>query len=49
VGLGKEYLYQAGRPGLSNLGHDERIFVVEGREIFSPQDKLDLVRFLQTL
>jgi hypothetical protein len=34
---------------LSNLGHDARIFVVEGREIFSPADKRDLVRFLQTL
>jgi mono/diheme cytochrome c family protein len=48
-GLGQEYLYRSNRPGLSNSGHDARIFIVEGREIFTPDEKRDLVRFLQTL
>lgn len=47
--LGNEYLYRAGAPGLSNLGHDERILVENGREVFTAQDKHDLIQFLQTL
>lgn len=49
AGLGEQYFFKSDRPGLSNAGHDVRIFVIDGREIFSPADKRDLVRFLQTL
>ena len=36
-------------PGLSNMGHDEGIFMDGGKERFDPAQKTDLVRFLQTL
>lgn len=35
--------------GLSNAGHDEGIFLKDGQELLSPQDKRDLIRFMQTL
>lgn len=37
------------RPGLSNRGHDEGIFLDQGAEIFTAQDKSDLIQFLKTL
>lgn len=37
------------RPGLSNRGHDEGIFLDRGVEIFSARDKSDLIQFLKTL
>ncbi len=36
-------------PGLSNAGHDEGIFLSGGKESFTPDQKRDLVRFLQSL
>lgn len=36
-------------PGLSNQGHDEGIFLENGKELLTPQDKKDLIVFLQTL
>ncbi|MEO0812012.1 MAG: hypothetical protein AAFY60_04050, partial [Myxococcota bacterium] len=36
-------------PGLGNSGHDERIFLKDGEEVFSPAEKRELIRFLQTL
>ncbi|MEM6731080.1 MAG: hypothetical protein AAF658_05965 [Myxococcota bacterium] len=36
-------------PGLDNRGHDEGIFLRDGEELFSPAEKADLIRFLQTL
>lgn len=44
-----ELKYDTRKRGMANSGHDERIFVVEGKEIFSSSDKKDLIHFLQTL
>jgi hypothetical protein len=44
-----EYFYDSRKTGLSNRGHDEKIFVKEGREIFSEEEKRDLIEFLKTL
>lgn len=44
-----EYFYDSSRQGLSNAGHDEGIFIKNGQEILSAQDKKDLISFLQTL
>jgi hypothetical protein len=41
--------YDTRRDGLHNTGHDERIFLKDGKEIFSPEEKLALIQFLQTL
>jgi hypothetical protein len=41
--------YDPSRDGLSNSGHDEGIFLENGRELLSPEDKGDLIQFLQTL
>jgi mono/diheme cytochrome c family protein len=43
------WLYDTRREGLSNRGHDEGIFLRNGQEIFSPEDKMALIAFLQTL
>lgn len=37
------------KKGMSNMGHDESIFLVDGQEILSAADKKDLIHFLQTL
>ena len=44
-----EHLYDTKRVGMSNRGHDEGIFLKNGKEIFSPEEKLSIIRFLQTL
>ncbi len=44
-----EALYDTTLPGLSNLGHDEGIFLQDGVELLSEADKRDLIAFLQTL
>jgi len=44
-----EYLYDTRRAGMRNTGHDERIFIKDGKEILSSEDKKDLIQFLQTL
>jgi mono/diheme cytochrome c family protein len=41
--------FNAKKKGLSNLGHDEGIFLKNGKEIFTLDQKFDLVQFLQTL
>lgn len=41
--------YDSSRPGLGRLGHDEGIILKDGRELLSPDEKKDLVRYLQTL
>lgn len=48
-GVPREYEFDTRRPGSSNRGHDRGIFIKDGVEIFSPADKRDLIRFLQTL
>lgn len=42
-------IFDTARPGLSRLGHDEGIIVRNGHELLSPEEKQDLIRFLQTL
>lgn len=37
------------KEGLHNTGHDIKIFIKDGVEILSSQDKTDIIRFLQTL
>ncbi|MET0340767.1 MAG: hypothetical protein ABW252_07180 [Polyangiales bacterium] len=35
--------------GLGNQGHDEGVFLENGKELFTPEQKRDIVEFLQTL
>jgi cytochrome c553 len=44
-----ETLFHTERAGMSRFGHDEGIFLKNGREILSEREKRDLIRFLQTL
>lgn len=43
------FLYDTRKEGLSNAGHDEKIFIKDGKEIFSPEQKSELIEFLKTL
>lgn len=43
------YFYDTRRVGMSNRGHDEGIFLENGKEILTAEDKKALIRFLQTL
>lgn len=45
----REYLYDSRKPGLSNQGHDEGIFLKDGKLVFTSTDRTDLIQFLQTL
>lgn len=45
----KQHLYDTRKEGLSNKGHDDKIFIKDGKEIFTQADKLDLIEFLKTL
>jgi hypothetical protein len=45
----REYLFDARKEGLSNRGHDERIFVKDGVEVYGPKEKRELIEFLKTL
>lgn len=44
-----QYAYDTRIRGMGNGGHDVGIFIKNGQEILSPQDKRDLIHFLQTL
>jgi len=44
-----EGLFDSKVSGLGNQGHDEGVFLKEGVEMFTPAQKSDLIRFLQTL
>ncbi len=44
-----ELKFDTRKKGLSNAGHDEGIFLRNGQEILSSQDKRDLIQFLKTL
>jgi hypothetical protein len=44
-----EALFDSTRKGLSNAGHDEGVFLKDGVEMFTPDQKRDIIRFLQTL
>ena len=41
--------FDSRRPGLSNRGHDEGIFLRDGEEIYSAVEKMAIIQFLQTL
>lgn len=43
------FLFDTSRPGLSNTGHGEGIILKEGKELLTPTEKRELIRFLQTL
>lgn len=45
----QDYFYDTSREGLHNTGHDERIFLKDGVEIYSMDEKLELIEFLKTL
>jgi hypothetical protein len=44
-----ESLYDTTRSGMSNLGHDEGVFLKDGVELFTDEQKRDIIKFLQTL
>jgi mono/diheme cytochrome c family protein len=43
------YFYDTKKEGLSNSGHDEKIFIKDGKEIYSDEEKTELIEFLKTL
>lgn len=45
----KSFFYDTNKEGLSNSGHDEKIFIKDGREIYSYEEKRELIEFLKTL
>lgn len=45
----EEGRFDTRRPGLSNRGHDEGIFLKNGCELLTPDEKLDLIEYLKTL
>lgn len=45
----RAYFYDTRQKGMGNRGHDVGIFIKDGQEILSTQDKRDLIQFLQTL
>lgn len=45
----KARAFDSRRDGLGRLGHDEGIFVRDGKELLSAKEKRDLIRYLQTL
>jgi hypothetical protein len=44
-----EYYYNSRKEGMSRLGHDEGIFLQNGKELFTSQEKRQIIQFLQTL
>ena len=42
-------LFDTRKAGMSNRGHDEGIFLEDGRELLSVPQKADLIQYLQTL
>jgi len=45
----REYFYDTKKEGLSNKGHDEGIFLKNGKEIYSAEQKKEIIEFLKTL
>lgn len=45
----KEYWFDTTREGMKNMGHDEGVFLTDGQERMTPQQKRELVEFLKTL
>lgn len=44
-----KHFYDTRQLGMGNQGHDEGIFLTNGKELFSQQQKRALIQFLQTL
>lgn len=44
-----EHLYDTRQPGMGNMGHDEDIFLENGQELLSLEQKKALIQFLKTL
>jgi mono/diheme cytochrome c family protein len=44
-----EHVFDTRKPGLGNGGHDEGIFLREGREVLTPTQKRAIIEFLKTL
>lgn len=44
-----ESYFDSSKPGLSNHGHDEGIFLNNGKELYSHSEKTDIIEFLKTL
>ncbi len=44
-----DYLYDTKKQGLTNTGHDIGIIIKDGKEIFTDEEKKDLIEFLKTL
>jgi len=42
-------LYDTRIPGLGNQGHDEGVFLKNGAEMYTPEQKRDIIEYLQTL
>lgn len=47
--MSSDYFYDTKKEGLSNSGHDERIFLNNGSEIYTEAEKKELIEFLKTL
>jgi mono/diheme cytochrome c family protein len=45
----RDFFYDTRREGLSNRGHDERILIKDGKEVFTAAEKRELIEFLKTL
>jgi hypothetical protein len=45
----QDKIYRVNNKGLGNQGHDEGIFIKDGKELLSNQDKRNLIQFMQTL
>ena len=44
-----DYFFNTAKEGLSNMGHDKKILIKDGIEVFSEEDKAELIEFLKTL
>lgn len=44
-----EYFYDTKKEGMSNRGHDEGVFLKDGKEIYTLEQKKEIIEFLKTL
>ncbi|MBY0517043.1 MAG: hypothetical protein K2P81_09055 [Bacteriovoracaceae bacterium] len=45
----KEFIFDTSREGMHNSGHDEKIFLKNGQEVMTKDEKRALIEFLKTL
>lgn len=45
----QDHYFDTTKQGLSNAGHDEGIFLKDGEEIYTPDQKMDIIEYLKTL